>query len=45
MAHIDGADEAKARRAEEQLWAEFVLAGRVERGRGLRYLVLLKKRP
>ena len=27
MAHIDGADEATARRAEEQLWTEFVVAG------------------
>ncbi len=26
MAHIDGADEAAARRADEQLWAEFVRA-------------------
>jgi hypothetical protein len=27
MAHIDGADEATAQRAEEQLWTEFVVAG------------------
>jgi hypothetical protein len=45
MAHIDGADEAKARRAEEQLWTEFVLAGHVDRVRGMKYLALLKKRP
>ena len=45
MAHIDGADEATARRAEEQLWTEFVLAGRVDRVRGMRYLALLKDRP
>jgi|KBSSwiStaDraftv2_1062776.scaffolds.fasta_scaffold953073_1 hypothetical protein len=45
MAHIDGADEAKARRAEEQLWTEFVLTGRVERVRGMKYLALLKNRP
>ena len=44
MAHIDGADEATARRAEEQLWTEFVLAGRVDQVRGLKYLALLKKR-
>lgn len=44
MAHIDGADEATARKAEEQLWTEFVLAGRVDRVRGLRYLALLKNR-
>ena len=44
MAHIDGADEATARRAEEQLWTEFVVAGRVDRVRGMRYLALLKNR-
>jgi len=44
MAHIDGADEATARRAEEQLWTEFVVAGRVDRVRGMQYLALLKKR-
>ncbi len=44
MAHIDGADEATARRAEEELWTEFVVAGRVDRVRGMRYLALLKKR-
>lgn len=45
MAHIDGADEATARRAEEELWTEFVVAGRVDRVRGMRYLALLKNRP
>ena len=44
MAYIDGADEAAARRADEQLWAEFVLAGRVDGVRGFKYLTLLKKR-
>jgi hypothetical protein len=44
MAHIDGADEAAAQEAEEQLWTEFVLAQRVDRKRGLQYLALLKKR-
>ena len=44
MAHIDGADEATARRAEEQLWTEFVLAGRVDQDRGMKYLALLKGR-
>jgi hypothetical protein len=44
MAHIDGANEANARRAEEDLWTEFVLARRVDSVRGLNYLVLLKKR-
>jgi hypothetical protein len=45
MAHIDGADEAKARREEEQLWMQFVVARRVDSARGLNYLALLKKRP
>jgi hypothetical protein len=44
MAHIDGGDEATARLAEEQLWTEFVVAGRVDRVRGMQYLALLKKR-
>ena len=44
MAHIDGADEAGAQQAEEQLWMEFVLAQRVDRARGMQYLALLKKR-
>ena len=44
MAHIDGADEAAAQRAEEQLWMEFVLAQRVDRARGMAYLALLKRR-
>ena len=44
MAHIDGADEATAQRAEEQLWTEFVVAGRVDRVQGMRYLALLRKR-
>jgi hypothetical protein len=44
MAHIDGADEAAAQEAEEQLWMEFVVAQRVDRARGMRYLALLKKR-
>ena len=44
MAHIDGADEASARQAEEHLWKEFVLAGRVDSVRGLKYLALLKNR-
>ena len=44
MAHIDGADETAAQQAEEQLWMQFVLAQRVDRGRGMRYLALRKKR-
>jgi hypothetical protein len=44
MAHIDGADEAAAQRAEEQLWTQFVAAQRVDPARGIRYLALLKKR-
>jgi hypothetical protein len=44
MAHLDGADESAARRAEEQLWKEFVLARRVDGGVGIRYLTLLRNR-
>ena len=44
MAHIDRADEATAQRAEEQLWTEFVVAGRADRFQGMRYLALLKNR-
>jgi hypothetical protein len=44
MAHIDGADEESARQAEEHLWKEFVLAGRIDSVRGLKYLALLKNR-
>ena len=44
MAHIAGADEAGAQQAEEQLWKEFVLAQRVDRAKGMRYLALLQKR-
>ena len=44
MAHIAGADEAGAQQAEEQLWKEFVLAQRVDRVQGMRYLALLQKR-
>jgi hypothetical protein len=44
MAHIDGADEAAAQEAEEELWREFIVAQRVDAARGMRYLALLKKR-
>ena len=44
MAHIDGGDETKAQRAEEQLWREFILGGRVDRTRGMQYLALLHRR-
>ena len=44
MAHIDGADEAKARRDEEALWQEYVRDGRVDLFRGLKYLKLLQAR-
>jgi len=45
MAHIDGADERGARRAEEQLWTQFVRDGAVDAITGLRYLQALEKRP
>ena len=44
MAHIDGGDESAAQDAEEQLWKEFILRGRVDRTRGMRYLALLCQR-
>ena len=44
MTHIDGADEPAAQRAEEQLWKEFILGGRVDRTRGMQYLALLRER-
>jgi predicted Zn-dependent protease len=44
MAHIDGADEPAAQRAEEQLWKEFILARRVDSRQGMKYLALLRNR-
>lgn len=44
MAHIEGADEPKARREEEDLWRQFVVARRVDSAIGLNYLALLRKR-
>jgi hypothetical protein len=44
MAHIDGANEPKARHAEEELWRQFVLERRVDGVRGMTYLGLLQKR-
>ena len=44
MAHVDGADEAAAQEAEEQLWMEFMLTQRVDSTRGMQYLALLRKR-
>jgi transketolase C-terminal domain/subunit len=44
MAHIDGADEAAAQEAEEQLWMQFIVARGVDSTRGMQYLALLRKR-
>ena len=44
MAHLGGADEREAQRQEEELWEKYLAAGRVDTGRGLRYLALLRKR-
>jgi hypothetical protein len=44
MAHVDGADERGARRAEEQLWAQFVRDAAVDPLTGLRYLQALRTR-
>jgi predicted SprT family Zn-dependent metalloprotease len=45
MAHLDGADERGARRAEEQLWTRFVRDGIFDQVTALRYLNALTKRP
>jgi hypothetical protein len=45
MAHLAGADEPAARRAEEDLWTRMVRDDVVEKRTGLRYLQALKKRP
>jgi hypothetical protein len=45
MAHLDGADERGARRAEEQLWTRFVRDGIFDQVTALRYLSALTKRP
>jgi hypothetical protein len=45
MAHLEGADERGARRAEEDLWTRFVRDGVADQVTGLRYLQVLKKRP
>jgi hypothetical protein len=45
MAHLDGADERGARRAEEQLWTRFVRDGLSDQITALRYLNALTKRP
>jgi hypothetical protein len=44
MAHVDGGDENRAQREEEQLWRQFILGGRVDRTRGMQYLALLNRR-
>jgi hypothetical protein len=44
MAHLAGAGEREAQRQEEDLWAQYVAARRVDTGRGLNYLALLRKR-
>ena len=44
MAHIDGADERKARRAEEDLWRRFIRDGEIDHVVALRYLSALTSR-
>ena len=44
MAHLAGAGEPEAQRQEEELWTQYVAAGRVDTNRGLNYLALLKQR-
>lgn len=45
MAHLDGADEPGARRAEEQLWTGFIRDGELDPVAALRYLRALAARP
>jgi hypothetical protein len=45
MAHIDGGDERAARKAEEELWKQYVIGRRIATDRGLEYLELLQRRP
>jgi len=45
MAHLDGADERGARRAEEQLWTRFLRDGISDQVTALRYLNAITKRP
>jgi len=44
LAHLAAAGEHEAQRQEEELWTQYLAAGRVETNRGLNYLALLKKR-
>lgn len=45
MAHLEGADEPGARRAEEQLWRGFIRDGELDPVTALRYLRALAARP
>ena len=45
MAHLDGADERGARKAESTLWASFIRDGLIDQMTGLRYLSALERRP
>lgn len=44
MAHLAGANEREAQLREEDLWRQFVVAGKIDRGQGLAYLQLMRKR-
>jgi hypothetical protein len=44
MAHLDGADEPAAQRAEEDLWSQYVVGRRVPADPGMAYLTLLRQR-
>ena len=43
IAHIDGANESEARRREENVWREFLAAGKFDTAQGLTYLGLFAK--
>jgi hypothetical protein len=44
MAHAEGLDEDGARRREEDLWRQFILAKRVDQSTGMTYLQTLEAR-
>ena len=45
VAHLDGADEREARKAESKLWTSLVRDGLIDQLTGLRYLNALEMRP
>ena len=44
MAHLAGADEPRAQRAEEDLWRQFIVSQKADARRAIPYLALLRQR-